>query len=248
MANEITPPPAMSEFGRLTGIIWEPRPVYEDLAARPRFWTPIILLTLMSVLFISAFSWRVGWDTYIEQQMEKQAQSNPRLAQMSPEQRQSAMAMSVTIGKIAGIGGAVLGFAVMCLLIAAVLLGLMNALGGAQLSFKQSFSITAYSFVPTVFSTILAVVVMLLKNPEDFDLQNPLPANLGGFISSPPAPRWLHSLAGSIDLFSIWVILLLALGFSVAGRKLSYGKSLTLVVVPWLLYVLIKSALAGMGG
>lgn len=248
MSDQAAPPPTMSEIKRLTGIIWEPRPVFEDLAVRPKFWAPLILLTLLSIVFVSTFTRVVGWETYMEQQMERQAASNPRMAQMTPEQRERAMEMSASIAKYAGIGGAVVGFALICLVVAAVLLALMNSLGGADLKFKQAFSITCYSFVPSAISSILALVVMLLKPPADFDLQNPLPANLSVFVASPPAPRWLYSLATSIDLFTIWTILLLALGFSVAARKLSYGKSLALVVSPWLLYVLIKSGLSGLGG
>lgn len=248
MADQASPPPAMSEISRLTGIIWEPRPVFEDLAARPRFWTPLILLTLLSIVFVSTFTRVVGWETYMEQQMERQAAANPRMAQITPEQRERTMEMSASIAKYAGIGGAVVGFALICLVVAAVLLALMNSLGGADLKFKQAFSITCYSFVPSAISSILALVVMLLKSPADFDLQNPLPANLSVLLTSPPAPRWLYSLATSIDLFTIWTILLLALGFAVASRKLSYSKSLALVVSPWLLYVLIKSGLSGLSG
>jgi hypothetical protein len=91
---------------------------------------------------------------------------------------------------------------------------------------------------------------MFLKNPEDFDMQHPLPANLGAFLSTQTTPKWLYGLASSIDLFAIWVMLLMALGFSVAaGRKMSFAKSLTLVLIPWALYVLIfKVALAGRAG
>jgi hypothetical protein len=249
MADQGNVPQPMSEIGRLTGIFWEPRPVFEDLAAHPRFWTPLILLTLLSIVFVSTFTAVVGWDTYMEQQMERQAVSNPRIAQMSPEQRQRAMEMSASIAKYAGIGGAIFGFTLMSLLISGVLLGVMNSLGGANLRFKQAFSITCYSFLPSALSSVLALIVMLLKRPEDFDLQNPLPANLGAFLTSPPSPRWLQSAAGSIDLFSIWIILLLALGFSTASKqRLSYGKALSLVVAPWLVYVVVKSLLAGLGG
>jgi hypothetical protein len=43
-------------------------------------------------------------------------------------------------------------------------------------------------------------------------------------------------------------MLLMALGFSVVAKRLSFGKSLTLVLVPWALYVVIKVGLAGITG
>lgn len=249
MEEQTIQPESMGEIGRLTGIIWEPKPVFEDLAARPRWWAPIILLTIMSIVFVTAFSRRVGIDTFMRQQMDRQAQSNPRIAQLSPEQRDRALGMTMAITKYAMYGGAVLGMAFSCLLVAALMLGMMNGLGGAGLKYKQAFSITSYSFMPSMISSVLALAVMFLKNPEDFDLQHPLPTNLGAFLSAQTTPKWLQGLAGSIDLFSFWIMLLMALGFSVAARRMSFAKAFTLVLMPWALYVLIfKVALAGLQG
>lgn len=249
MEEQTIQPESMGEIGRLTGIIWEPKPVFDDLAMRPRWWAPIILLTIMSVISVFTFSRVVGWEGYVRQQLDKQAQTNPQLAQLSAEQRERAMSLSVTIAKYGGLGGSVVGVAISTLLIAVVMLGSLNLLGGAGLKFREAFSVTSYSFLPSAISSVLALVVMLLKNPEDFDLQNPLPANLGAFLSTQTTPKWLHALAGSFDLFTFWVMLLMALGFSVAAKKLSFRKSLTLVLIPWAVYVLIfKVALAGLRG
>jgi hypothetical protein len=242
-------PESMGEIGRLTGIIWEPKPVFEDLAARPRWWVPIVLLTIMSVVFVTAFERRVGIDTFARQQLDKQFQTNPQMSQLSAEQRDRAVSLSVTITKYSMFGGAVVGIAISTLLIAVIMLGMMNWLGGAGLKFKQAFSITAYSFIPSLISSVLTMVVMFLKNPEDFDLQRPLPANLGAFLSTQTTPKWLLGFASSIDLFTIWIMLLMALGFSVFAKRMSFAKSLTLILIPWAVFVLIfKVALAGLAG
>lgn len=234
----------MSEVGRLTGIIWEPRPVYEDLAARPRWWVPLILLTVLAVCYVVAFSRIVGWDTFMQQQFD----TNPRLQQLSTEQRAQILEQQTKIASSFGYVGAAVGVALSTLVIGAVMLGVFNFLGGASLKFRQAFSITCYSFLPTGLSTILALVVMFLKNPADFDLQNPLIMNVGAFLDPQATPKWLHSMATSLDAFSIWVILLLALGFSVAGKNLRYSKALTLVLLPWVVYVALKSGWAGLFG
>jgi hypothetical protein len=44
-------------------------------------------------------------------------------------------------------------------------------------------------------------------------------------------------------------MLLMALGFSTAaGRRLPFGKALTLIVLPWAVFVLLSAALAGLTG
>ena len=237
-------PAKMSEAGRLAGIFWEPRPVFQDLAARPRFWVPLILMTLLSVVLVTSISQIVGFESITRRQIE----ANPRTAEMPPEQRERAIQMGLRFAVPGAYASAALGFAVMALVVAGALLGSVNILGGAKLRFRQAFSITCYSFLPTGLGTILTLVVMLLKDPADFDLQNPLPLNVGAFLDRGAVGGFLHSVAGSLDLFSLWVILLLALGFSTAAKRMSYGKALALILLPWGIYVLLKSAFAGITG
>jgi hypothetical protein len=227
----------MNEVQRLFGVIWEPRPVFQDLAARPRFWVPLILLTALSILYVFTFSRVVGWETFMRQQFE----TNPRVQEMPPEQRQQAMEQGMKFGVAMGYAGSAVGFAVISLVIAGVMLGLFNALAGADLTFRKVFSLVCYAFVPSVIATILALVTMFLKNPEDFDLQNPLILNAGAFLDKSSTPGWLYSIATSLDLFNIWIILLLALGLAVAARKVAFSKSLTLVVSAWVVWVLVKA-------
>ena len=235
----------MSEVGRITGIFWEPKPVFQDLAAKPRFWVPLILMTLLTVIFMVSYSRVVGWDSMIRRQLE----SNSRVQQLPAEQRERLIQQNTAFAAPFAYAGAVVAVTVGSLAIAGVLLGMMNLLGGAKLKYKQAFSITVYSSLPSALAAILSMVVMFSKNPEDFDLRSPLPLNLGAFLSGPETGAAVKSLATSINLFTIWIILLMALGFSTAaGKKLSYGKALTLILVPWVVWVLIQAGLAGLTG
>lgn len=233
---------SMSEVGRIAGIFWEPRPVFQDLAERPRWWVPLILLTALSMILVVTLSRVVGWEPVVRQQIE----SNSRLAQMPAEQRERAIEVGVKSASIMGYVGAACGLTISALLIAAAMLGSFNLLGGAKLKYGQAFSVTCYSFLPTGLSTILIMVVMFLKDPSEFSLQNALPVHLGAFLNPQTTAKWLYTLASSINLFTIWVMLLMALGFSVASKRLTFGKSLTLVVLPWAVFVLLTSAVTAM--
>jgi len=244
MSELQAPPASMSEAGRLAGIFWEPKPVFQDLAARPRFWVPLIILTILSAVYIVSFSRVVGFESMIQRQLE----ASPRTAQLPPEQRARAIQVGMSFAVPAAYAGAVLGVAIASLVIAGILLGCFNLLGGAKLRYRQAFSITCYSFLPSGLASILAMVVMSLKDPADFDLQHPLPLNVGAFLDPRAVGGFVYSVASSLDLFSIWVMLLLALGFSTAARKMSFGKGLGLVLLPWAVWVLLKSSLAGLTG
>lgn len=237
MATPETAPQSLSEAQRLLGVFWEPKPVFADLAARPRWWAPLILMTALSLAYIVMFSRVVGWETFMRHQFE----TNERVQQMPPEQREQALEQSVKFAAGFGYAGAVLGVPVSILAISAVLLGIFNGLAGAELRFRQVFSITTYASLPSALGAVLAMVVMRFKNPEDFDLQNPVPLNLGAYLDPTTTPKFLHAIAGSLDLLSLWVILLLALGLSTAAKNLSYRRALVLVLAPWAVYVLIKA-------
>ncbi len=234
----------MTELARLAGVFWDPRPVYADLAARPRWWAPILLTTLAALAFLAAFSNRVGWEQFLEQEFR----TNSRLQQLPAEQQREIIARQAKIVGVTSYAGAVVGTVGVCLLVAGIFLFVFRSLAGAELSFRQSLSITAYSFLPHAVASALAIVVVTQADPADFDLRNPLMLNASWLVRSESAPAWLRTLAASFDLFAIWTLLLLALGYSVAAGKLAYRKSLALVLAVWGFYVALKTAWSALVG
>lgn len=230
-------PGLMSEPGRLTGIFWDPKAVFRDLAARPRWWTPILLLTALALLFNYVFSRLVGWGAFLARELA----SNPRTAELSPDQIDKLVRMQAGFVGIFAYAAALLATAVVVTLVAAILLFLFRTIGAPDLNFRQALSITSYSWLPMVLYQLLALVVLCLADPRDFNLKNPLPFNAGWFLDPSSLPAWLVSLASSVDLFSFWVMALLALGFSVTTKKMRYGKALAGIFSLWLVYVLVKT-------
>ncbi len=235
----------MTESARLAGIFWEPRPVFADLADRPRWLVPILLLTVLTLAYLISFSRIVGWDTYLEQQMSRRTQAGERLAQLSPEQREVVMDAQIKVVRVMAYVSGVLGVAGSALAVAAVLLGVFRLFGGVSIRFRQVFSIVSYSFLPSGLKTILSLLVLFLKDPADFNLTNPLPSNPGFFLDPSGASAWMRTLATAADVFTIWVLLLAALGLSAAaGKKMTFGRALWLVLLPWLAFTLGSAALA----
>jgi hypothetical protein len=133
------------------------------------------------------------------------------------------------------------------LIVGGMLLGIVRGIMSAPVRFKQVFAIMCYASLPGLIFTVLAITVMLLKNPDDFNLQNPLVFNPGAFMDPQSTSKFLHSIASSLDLFTVWTILLIAVGLKAAGgRKLSFGGSLAAVALPWAIWVLVRASLAGL--
>jgi hypothetical protein len=234
----------MGEFSRLTGVFLEPSTAFEDIARRPTWLVPLLLVILAGVAYFTTFGQHVGWPRFLQHQMDTNPKAAARMAQVPPEQRARQMEMTV---KFMGIGydfGVVVVTPLVLLISSAIVLGILAAMS-AGVRFKQVFSITTYASLPIILKHALAIVVMFLKNPDDFNLINPLAFNPAAFMDPVNGSKFLYSLGTSVDLFTIWTILLTATGLKIAaGKRLTFGKALFAVVTPWAVFILIGAGFA----
>jgi len=82
-------------------------------------------------------------------------------------------------------------------------------------------------------SILGAIVVFTRPNIDLFGLQNPIMSNLG-FLADPKTNPVAYTLLASVDLFTLWSLALLIIGFAVAAR-LSRGKSAAIVIGWWII-------------
>jgi Yip1-like protein len=229
-------------FGRLIGAIVNPRPTFEDIARKPSWLLPLLLMIIVSLAVVAIFSQRVGWRAF----MEKQLAQNSRMQQMTPEPRAEILNTQVKLAPIFGYAGAVIGTPVVMIVIAAIFMGIFNATSSAALDFKTSFGVVAHSWMPYVIGGLLGVLVLCLKPRDNIDLQNLVASNAGTFLSS-DAPKWLLSLCTSLDIFTFWVLGLMAFAYSaVRPKKIKFGSALTWIVGIWVVLVLVKVGFAAM--
>jgi hypothetical protein len=245
-AQPVEPAPrGMGEFSRVTGVFFEPEKTFEDIARRPTFIVPMLLVILFAVVYSMQIGQRVGWERIARHQLEMSS----RAQQLTPEQRESQVAISVKISRVAQYLGPILGVPIYDLVIAGVLLGIVAGIMSAPVKFKQVFAAVAWAGLPGILFSVLAIVVIFIKNPDDFNLSNPLAFNPGAFMDPQTGSKFVYSLASSLDLFSFWTIFLLATGLkAAAGKKLSFGGAMFSVLLPWCVVVLVKAGFSGMFG
>ena len=231
----------MNEAARLAGVFFSPGKAFADIARRPRWWVPLILISILSTIYLTAFTQRVGWESVLRPAIE----SNQATQNMSVQQREQLISTAAGYYKYVGYGS-VLTMLLYVFIVAVILMFLFDTMMSAGIGLKRMMAIVAYGFLPLVIQTALSMVVLYLKDPEEFNLRNPLMFNVGAFMS-PDSPAALRALGSSIDLFSLWIIILLAIGVSAAGRKISFGKAFAGIALPWALLVCLKVAAAAAG-
>jgi hypothetical protein len=239
-------PKGMGAFSRVAGVFFEPSKTFEDIAARPGWLLPMVLIVIAALAFSVAVGQRITFERVVDQQMQS------RLANASPEQRaqlEQGIAMQKRFAPVGWYVGSLLGPLIVSLICSAVLLGMVAGILSTPLKFKQVLSIFCYSAMPGLISIVLTIVVMYLKPPDDFNIRNPLAFNPAAFMDPTTTSKFLYSLASWVDVFIIWRILLLALGLKVAGGKtLSMGGALFAVLLPFSVVVLGSAAFASAFG
>ncbi len=133
---------------------------------------------------------------------------------------------------------------VVVLLVSLVMWGAYNLLGGANTNYKTSLGIVSHAFVPTYISTLLFLLVLFLKPRGTIDLDNPVATNLAAFLPD-GVPKWLDALCKNIDVFALWSLMLIAIGFAATNpKKLKGGKSLSIAFTVLAVWVVLRMGIA----
>jgi hypothetical protein len=94
-------------------------------------------------------------------------------------------------------------------------------------------------------TTPLTLLVLFLRDDWTLNPQVAIQANLSLLLDREEAPKFLWSLAESLDLFSFWALWLLATGYAAVSSR-PWTWALPVVVGPWALYVAGKVTLAAL--
>jgi hypothetical protein len=237
MATTTAPAPEaqapINHFGRIAGIFFSPGNTLEDIVRKPSWIVPVAILTFLSVLVCISINQRINWRDFISQQIEK----NSRASQLSPQQKEQQIDAGAKYAPYATYICGIPGAFVLVLIVALIMMGAYNLLAGANVNYTTSLGIVSHAFVPSIISSVLFLLILFLKTPGTVDLENPVATNIGAFLPEDSA-KWLAKLCTSIDIFSIWTLVLIAMGFAVANpKKLKGTRAYTIAFTVWVTFV-----------
>jgi hypothetical protein len=212
--SQPTSQPETGALGRMTGVIVSPTRTFTEIARRPTWVVPFITLCVLSIIVSGLLTQKTDWRSFFERQDSK----NPRFDQMPQAQKDSMLENQVKYAPKIAFAFGIVFTAVFVLIMTLVYWGAFNLFNGAALTFQQGFGIVSHAFVPLIVSSLLAIIVLLIKPHGDVDPEHFLASNLAAFLPD-NSPKWLEALGQSLELFWIWTMALVAIGFSAANRK-----------------------------
>jgi hypothetical protein len=236
----------LSEPARLINAFVAPRKTFVDLKLNQSWWVPWLICAVFAILFAVVAVQKLDMRHLVQQRIDQSPSAQKRMEQLSPEQRDRAMGLQATITKVSFYAYPVINL-IIGLIVAAILMVVFNFGFAAEVPFQRAMAIVFYSFLPAgiLATVLLSVSILVSPDPNTIDFTaNPMPTN-PGFFMDPQGSKFLYGLASGIDVFRIWTVALLGLGFSAASpnRKLSAGTAVTTMFVVYGILVLIGAGI-----
>jgi hypothetical protein len=213
----------------LVKVLYDPATVFQHVAAKPSFLLPFIGLSVVQIL-ISIVNL-----PFLKVAMQAQAAQAPAGA---PDPSKFA-AIGVIFVPV--------GIAIVLLIIGFVLWVLVSLMGGEG-KFGTLLSVAAYSAVPSVILFgIVGAIVLQVQGPGNITSPQDLQPALGLDLLVPAAKGFLGAVLKGVNPFSIWGLVLTAIGVSTTHR-LSKGTGYAVATVAFALGLLIAGTFGALFG
>ena len=149
---------------------------------------------------------------------------------------QIALAMKFVVP--GALAGSIIGIIIVWLVQAGIL-ALYNQFSVGVASFKQLFAIAVFASVPSIIKSVISTALIKTMG---FKAALQVSTSLALFLGTANQTSFLYRFLGQIDLFTIWGIVLLILGGSLAMKKKVAGLAAYYGTI-WLVYAVVMALL-----
>jgi hypothetical protein len=234
----------LSQGARIINTFIAPSKTFTDLRRSASWWAPWILVSIFSIVFVYAMGKQVGFDQISKNQVEH----SPRAAQFdklpADQQAKQLQLSSKIIGFFAY--GSPLMILFYILIETVALWVTFKVAAGGETTFGQAYAIIMYSALTGIVGAILGTISLFAGvNPEGFDVNNPVGTNLAYYLDPDTTGKFLRGMASSVDIISIWTIVLIGIGFACTS-KVKRSTAIMIVAGWYLAFKLLTSALGAL--
>lgn len=222
-------PPVKAEkaslFDDFMDIFYSPSSVFAR-RENASFWIPMLIVSvLLGIIFIAN---RDLMEPIMDAEFDRAMAAGAGGRQLTPEQLEQARKFSqgfATVG--AFVGGPIL------ILVTGLVLWLVGKFFDAKESLNAALVVASFAFVPRVVEGIVGRIQGLFVDPASLDSRYSLSLGFGRLLDPDTTSPLLLAIVGRIDVFTIWVTVLLAIGLAVTG-KISRGSAAIAAAIVWL--------------
>ncbi len=235
----------MENVGLLVKVLWSPGEAMFLISKTPRVLAPLVFLSVCALAVSVVTSVKVDTGELILRTIQR----SPQLSRMPQEVQGQIIAQANSTGaKVRSYAAAVVFPTAVTLLIAGVFFGLFTIVG-REGGFKGFFAVTAFAFIPTVFSQIVHLLTLFVVPSSSIMLDELGSLSPAVFLDRDAVSPVLFAAAGRVDVVTIWVLILLVIGYGfLVSKGVSAAVRSAVVVTPFLLYTGFRLAIAYLTG
>lgn len=241
-------PVGLSQWQRVSNTFTAPSKTFEDIKrGNKSWWLPFLIIALVGYILFAVVYVKIGMQQVVDNQIQLNTKQAEAMAQAPPAQQEMSKKISLYITE-----GIFIANPVVVLIIAAiislVLWGTINFAFGGKAKFGGIFVVWVFAQLPGIVKVLLGTVVIFGGvAPESFNIKNFAPTNAGAFLNPLDTNKALYALASSVDVVTIWTLVLLGMGIAiVAGVKRTSGY--IAVFGWWAIIVLFGAGIAAVMG
>jgi hypothetical protein len=239
METGTVPPPPEDPQAQPRTPLWEdfvdvyaaPAQLFRRRAAEPVVWVPLLVLTLLVGLltFAGAGVLEPMYDAEFERGMREAMRDGPQLPAEEIERMRS---LGHTFALVFGALGTVVGALVLGLVVWAV-----ARLFGTAPTLAAAAMVAVFAQFPRIPHQLAAILQGLLLSPEAMASRFALSVGPARFFDPEATSELAMVLLERLDLFTLWVTLLVGVGFHMVAR-LPRQQAAVAALIVWMLAAL----------
>ena len=215
-------------FADVIKVLFEPTAVFERVRARPSFFAPFLtIIAVQCVLFFANLS-------YLKVAIS---------AQMAAGGAQGRPMPGTPVLAIFGLLGLIVVLGIIFAVTGLILWVLASVMGGGEAKFSTMLSVAAYAAVPSaILLSIIGTIVLHMQGSSGLMSPQDMQPALGLDLLMPAAKGFMGAVIKAINPFSLWGVVLTAIGVSTTQR-MAKGSGYTIAVIAFVIGLLIAGAL-----
>ena len=205
-------------------IFYAPSAVFARRASSG-FLLPMVVVTVLSgaLYLMNSGVWSYVMDAEMSRTLARQSQ------QVTEEQMQGIRRFSETMAKVGSFVFVPVG-----IFLTGLMLWVCGKFVDAKQTLRQATMVAAFAFLPRVVEAVVVAVQGLVLDPSTIDGRWRVSLGVGRFFDPDTTSPALLAFLGRIDVFTIWVTVLLAIGLAVTG-KIPRARAAVAAAIVWLL-------------
>lgn len=248
-ADESAP---MSFAERLVAVFFEPSRAFRSLRAHPRWLGALILISLLSYAYGTAFVYRLTPERIVNHSIDKVVESGFMPPEMAAQQKEEQLAQLKDPVQTAGRAVTTVVWVFVFTALAAAFALLLVMLFGGRINFWQSVAALLHAALPyTIINQVLSLIILFLKDPDTIHptlgQAGLVTDNLGALVSPAEHPV-LYSVASAFGVLTFYLVWLRATALRHAGERVSSGTGWAVSIIFWVVGLLFYVALSALFG